>query len=247
MATKTDKNKPTEAPEQAAPPAPVPPFSILFQLEDIGVEGRKAAFEVLKKALKEQKVELTLPIFSHYCLHSVPSVYLPPMAEALGAAKVPVEKLVEQVNGAIADQITGNGARLNPALHKILDAAREHDITAGAITALPEETAQTLASRLGFEEMGIRLIPSRDVTGHFPGADTWLKAAKAMAQRARHCAVVASTMAACKAALSADMRCVAVPDEFTAFQDFGGVDIVLEKLDEMSPREILQALFNVSK
>jgi hypothetical protein len=169
MSTKPDKNKPKEALEQPVPLPPPPSFSIFFQLEDIGVDGRKATFDVLKKALKDQKIELTVPMFSHYCLHSVPSVYLPTMVEALGAGKASVEKLVDEVNGKIADQLTGNGVRFNPALGKIIEAGREHNISAGAITALPESTAQSVAAKLGFDAMGIRLIPSRDVTGHFPG------------------------------------------------------------------------------
>lgn len=246
MSTKAENSKPKETPEQMAPPPP-PPFSILFQLEDIGVDGRKAAFDVLKKVLKDQKIELTPPMFSHYCLHSIPAVYLPQMAEALGAGRTPVEKLVEDVNSAISEHLAGNGIRLNAALGKILDAARGYNISAGAITALPESAAQAVAARLGLDALGIPLLPSGSVTGHFPGADTWLKAARAMSQRPHHCAVIAGNMAACKSALSADMHCVAVPDEFTAFQDFGGVDMILEKLDAVSPRELLQTLFNVSK
>jgi hypothetical protein len=36
---------------------------------------------------------------------------------------------------------------------------------------------------------------------------------------------------ACKTALSAGMRCVVVPNNFTEFEDFGGSDYVLDSLD----------------
>ena len=246
MTTKTaDKNKPKETPERPAPPPPL--FSVLFQLEDIGVDGRKAMFEILKQAFKGHKIDFTPPVFAHYCLHSVPAVFLPPLAEALGAGKVPAEKLAEEVNSGIAERLAANGLRLNPALGKILDEAREHNISAGAVTALPEATAQAVAAKLDLEAKGVRLFPYRDIAGHFPGADTWLKAARALPQRPRHCLVVGGSMAACKSALSADMHCIAVPDEFTAFQDFGGVDMLLDRLDDVSPKQLLQSMFDLPK
>ena len=50
-------------------------------------------------------------------------------------------------------------------------------------------------------------------------------------------------MAACKSAMSADLRCVAVPDDFTSFQDYSGADLILGSLDEMSAREIVNTVF----
>ncbi len=48
---------------------------------------------------------------------------------------------------------------------------------------------------------------------------------------------------ACKSAMSADLRCVAVPDSFTAFQDFSGADLILESLEPSSARETLNTVF----
>ncbi len=45
-----------------------------------------------------------------------------------------------------------------------------------------------------------------------------------------------------KAALSAGMRCVVVPDEFTVFQDFSGADVILDLESEFDPDELLNML-----
>jgi beta-phosphoglucomutase-like phosphatase (HAD superfamily) len=77
----------------------------------------------------------------------------------------------------------------------------------------------------------------------FPSADIWLKTAKAMNIKSRRCLAVGGNMAACKSAMSADLRCLAVPDDFTSFQDYSGADLVLENPDEMSAKDILDTVF----
>jgi beta-phosphoglucomutase-like phosphatase (HAD superfamily) len=46
------------------------------------------------------------------------------------------------------------------------------------------------------------------------------------------CVVIATCSMSSKAAVSSGMRCVVIPDKFTAFQDFGGADYVSDELDE---------------
>ena len=69
-----------------------------------------------------------------------------------------------------------------------------------------------------------------------------LKIAKAMSKSPRVCIALVSSMASCKSALSAGMRCVALPDAFTSFQDFGGADVVYEHGDEVAIEELLKTM-----
>jgi beta-phosphoglucomutase-like phosphatase (HAD superfamily) len=85
--------------------------------------------------------------------------------------------------------------------------------------------------KLGLDEKGTVVLSNGSQDKHLPSSDSWLKLAKSMKVPASCCVVIASSSRACKAALSAGMRCVALPDKFTSFQDFGGADFVLESLD----------------
>jgi beta-phosphoglucomutase-like phosphatase (HAD superfamily) len=49
-----------------------------------------------------------------------------------------------------------------------------------------------------------------------------------------HCAAIVTTDVSCRAALTAGMHSISVPDALTAFQDFGGSDYVVGGLDEVS-------------
>ena len=244
MPNKADKNKPKEAEETPTQPhVPAPLYAVLLQLEDVVVNGRKIAYDILKKALGEQKIDLSLPVFSRYCVSSTPQTYLPAMIEPLGIRKTSAEKLVEQVTSEIAEQASACNAKLNPGLGKILQLARERNFVIGVITTWSEEIGQALLAKLGLNELGARLFSFKDVNKAFPSADIWLKTAKAISIKARRCLVVGGSMAACKSAMSADLRCVAVPDDFTSFQDYSGADLILENLDAMTAKEIVNTVF----
>ena len=73
--------------------------------------------------------------------------------------------------------------------------------------------------------------------------DATLKVAKEMSKSPRQCVVLAGTMESCKSALSAGMQCVALPDRFTAFQDFSGAQEVLESQEDLDPQELGEVLF----
>jgi beta-phosphoglucomutase-like phosphatase (HAD superfamily) len=65
-----------------------------------------------------------------------------------------------------------------------------------------------------------------------PTAQDWLQLAKEMGISTALCTVAATSASSSKAALCAGMRCFAVPDRLTAFQDFSGADYVIESLDD---------------
>ena len=243
MPNKTDKKKPKEADEpQFQPHTLAPAYAVLFQLEDVAVNGRKIAYEILKKTLGEQKIDFPIPLFSRYCVDSTPQGYLPAMMAPLGIRKVSVENLVENVTRAIVEQVLSAG-KLNAGMGKILQIARERNFVIGIISTWAEETGQALLTKLGLNELGARLFFFKDVNKIFPSADIWLKTAKAINIKPRRCLVVGGNMVACKSAMSADLRCLAVPDDFTSFQDYSGADIVLENMDEMSAKDILNTVF----
>jgi beta-phosphoglucomutase-like phosphatase (HAD superfamily) len=241
MPNKADKNKSREADEHQ-PHTPAQAYAILFQMEDVAVNGRKNAYEILKKILGERKIDFPAHLFSRYCVDSTPQAYLPALMEPLKIREVSVENLVENVTRAIAEQAS-SASKLNAGLGKILQAARERNFVIGIISAWTEETGQTLLTTLGLRELGARLFSFKDVNKAFPTADIWLKTAKAINIKPRRCLVVGGNMTACKSAMSADLRCLALPDEFTSFQDYSGADLVFENPDEMSAKDILNTVF----
>jgi len=240
MPTKTDKNKPKDVVEQQ--PVSLPQYSLLFQLEDVVVNGRKVAFDVLKKLLAEHKVDFNIGTFSRHCLYSMPKQYINELVEVIGNRKITAEKLTEEMEKEWAAELE-RSAKLSGPFGKILQMGQDKAYSVGFVSALPEELANTLFNKLGLGDTGAKLFTFKDAEKVFPGPDIWLKAAKGLPQKPRNCGVLAGHMTACKSALSADMRCVVVPDEFTSFQDYSGARAVVESLDEISAKELFEVFF----
>lgn len=219
-------------------------FILLFELEYIAVDARKAAFDTLSGLLKEHKVELTPVQFSRYCLHPAPDYYMAELLDVLGAKKLSAEKLAEDVVGGVSMYLSSKEAVLNPGFKNVLDAVmNKGDIAVGALSALGEPQAEALMKKIGLDEEIIDLFAYGCEDHVFPEADTWMKIAKVMSKSPRQCVALASSQTSCKSALSAGTRCIAVPDAFTSFQDFGGVDAVVDSYDEVNIGELLEELF----
>ncbi|MBN1269928.1 MAG: HAD hydrolase-like protein [Kiritimatiellae bacterium] len=228
--------------QPAAPQTPEPLFAVLIELEGVAFNGRKAAYELLRDALKEQRIDFSPTHFSRHCLLAAPDFYVANLLEALGAKKTSAEKFIEDIKSGLDMFYASSQVKLDKHVLHVIEEARKRNIAVGVLSALPRETASMLMSRLGLKEQGGQLFTFDDVEAEYPRADTWLKIAKAMSKSPRACVVFAGDAQSCRAALAAGMHCVALPDEFTAFQDFGGADMVLDDLGEMAPGELLDAV-----
>jgi len=218
-------------------------FALFFELENTAVNGRRAAYELLKSMAEEKGLELTPALFSRYCTASRPEFYIETLVDALGAKKLSTDKLLDDVSSGLAMFYGSGEAVLNEGLKRLIAAVREQGVAVGALSALPEDAAHTLMDRLGLSDAGVELIVFEDIDATFPRADTWMKIAKRMDKPPRRCMVLASSATASKAALSAGMRCVAVPCEFTSFQDFGGAEMVIDSFHDCDLDELVKLVY----
>jgi len=240
METHTAAAKTVTAGQEAAPASD---FAILFELEGIAVNGRAAAFEVMKSILAENGTTLQPHHFARYCLCPAPEHYVGRVLEVVGARKLSASKLIEDVKSGVAMHLTSQGKGLLPGVEALFNEAQRKGFALAALTALPEEDASTIIRKRGLDQWNISLFAlNQDNAGDFPRADSWLKMAKALKRSPRQCVALGSSMTACKAALSAGMRCVAIPDSFTSFQDFSGCELVLESLSDVPLDELFTVL-----
>ena len=231
----------TEAAEETAQSQS--PYAFLFELETLAVAGRNAAYEVLSSLLTGKKVELSQTLFARFGLHPSPAHYLPGLLSAAGAGKLSVDKLAREVESGMALYFSSNEAVLNTGFDQLLSAMLDKDISAGALSSLPEEQGAALMKKLGLDERGVELF-SCDAGKHvFPRADTWMKVVKSSGRSPRNCLALVSSHDSCKSALSAGIHCVAMPDAFTAFEDFGGADLVADSYGDLDVKDLLDHCF----
>ena len=229
-------------PRAVAVSAPVSrKYGLLFELEHVSTKGRQREYKALKEVLGQYEIPLAPWTYSRYCMHRLPEEYLPRLAKAAGRQRVP-KKLADEIGGAIRGAFCDGNVHLDEGLARMLKAAEGLNMAVGAVTGLDRETANVLMAKLNLAGKGIELVCVSDCARGFPAADAWLKLATNLGMSPKRCVALASSAAACRAALAAGMRCAAVTDDFTAFEDFSGTDYVVEQQTEALLRDLLALL-----
>jgi HAD superfamily hydrolase (TIGR01509 family) len=212
-----------------------PPAALLFELEGVALPVRPVLFE----AARARHSALNHAVFSR-CTGPI-STLSAQLYQALGKTGSDGD-LAAALNNAVTERLSANKLTLNAGLEKLLKAAAQRGIPAAALTGLPESVAQAAFAATGLESRGIQLFVFSDEEKLFPRADAWLKAAKQLGKTPRFCVALGSSQSACKTALSAGMRTVAVPDAFTGHHDFGGADMIIDSWDDVSASGLLDDL-----
>jgi putative hydrolase of the HAD superfamily len=219
--------------------------ALLFILEGVGSQARQALYDATRAALDDQGVKLTQALFARHGFHPTAEAIASGLADAATGKKINADKLAAAIGSAVSTHIA-KLSKLPEGLAKLVDAAVKRDMPVALMTALPEEAAAAALARCGYGDGAIQVFAFPDaVGGGFPRADLWIKIAKQLGKSTRACLVAADDAAACKSALAAGMKCVAVPVALTAHQDFCGADVILDAWDELSAREILDTAIPV--
>ena len=216
-------------------------YAILFEIENVATGGRQATFNALKKAFSDAGAKLTPAHFARHALHPSPEMYADTLLQAAGAKESAADKVVAASKEMLADYFQSK-AELNAGVGKLVHAAEARNVAVGVISGLDDEASEQLMNKLQLSSTGAKLLVVKDLEKGYTRADSWLKAAKQISRAPRNCIVVTSCQTACKSALNAGMRCIVVTDEYTSHQDFSGADLVLDNWEEMSAKDILDAL-----
>ncbi len=225
--------------EKKADEPPRAPYAILIELEGAAVQARLAEYEALRSLLSEQKMKVSKEAFARHCLNAVPTGYLPALYDALGAKMKVSDKLAVEIKSGITLFLSSSEAVLVPAVEDLLKVAHQRHMDVALLTGEKETVAQALVGRWGANHGRTKVFAYEPGSKPYPRADVWLKVAKSLSRTPRQCIVLAGSSYSAKTALSAGMRCVAIPDEFTLFQDFSGVDAVLELGEQVNAAELL--------
>jgi len=210
-------------------------------LENMMCSGRRLMYEAMEHVLKGKDIELTPALFSRFALHPVMVKNLEGLLAAVGKKKVSVDKMAQDIYEQYSRNLKKSSVRLNANVEALLTDAAKAKVQTGALSFLPLDMAQELASRFGLKESLVVHGVANNSKAH-PTADEWLKLTKAINLPAHRCLALTTAASSCKSALVAGMRCVVWPDAFTANQDFGGADLVIEDPQELRFKNIMALL-----
>lgn len=212
--------------------------ALIFELEYVAAKARAVEFASLKSAVATKGVDLSEIMFSRSGMSPLHRSAVTDVLLQAGKKADAIEKAVTEVDKTVASYCE-NEAELDKGLEKLIKAAQARGVAVLTFTALPKDLAQKLMSRLGLDELGVELVIPEEVKSSFPRADDWLKMLKQCDKENVTLVAVVSSQVACKGALTAGAACIAVPDEYTAFQDYSGAKLVLDSLTDEKPDTIL--------
>lgn len=212
--------------------------ALIFELEYVAAKARSVEFVSLKSAMKTKGLELTEVLFSRSGMSPLHRQAVTDILLAAGKKADAIEKAVNEVNKTVAAYCQ-NDAELDKGLEALIKATQKRGIPVVTFTALPADVANKLMAKLGLDSLGVQLVVPDEVKGSFPRADDWLKMLKQCDKEHATLVAVVSSQVACKGALTAGAACIAVPDQYTAFQDFSGAKMVVDSLSDIKPDEVL--------
>ena len=215
-------------------------ITLLFELENVAVPGRKRLYDLLKKSLTAAGVQLNPGLFSRFGLKPTAEQCVASLVENAGSGKGNAEKIGAEVSEAFSQELRGK-IEANPAVVKLLQSAAKKGFRIGALSALAEEDATAVLQKLGLAG-DVKLSAHKPTEPNYPHAESWVKLLKLFGKSTAPAVAIVSSQLASKTALAAGLRVVVLPDEFTSFQDFGGADIVVDSAEDLSVADIIATI-----
>lgn len=216
--------------------------AIVFELENFTIDGRECLFHASAKAAAGKKPHLNEKLYSRFCVDRTIHQGLTDFITHVEGSADSADSVTEAAQTE-AGKLIGQAAKSpRSEFEHILKHFSAKGVKFGAVSTLPEDIATALITAVDCEKRGIQVVSSGSARGRRLSTESWRKCARALKVRPYHCIAVCTSAAACRSAIAANMVCVAVPDRFTKFQDFGGVNAVLDSFDTKAISKIFDAM-----
>ena len=204
---------------------------VLFDLDTVAVPGRKILYDLLNNLLQERDAALTPALFARYCLRASPRVFAPRLLQAIGKPRLSSERLLTELQEQYQMALGDGAVVLDRGLADVLTHAQAEGMQIGALTAFSPEVCASLMERLGLRERGVLSFPYDAAEPASPSPGAWISLVRLLRVAPSRSVAIVSDQGAGRAALLAGLKCVVRPDAYTGFQDFGGSDLIVDRLD----------------
>ncbi|MBU1974919.1 MAG: HAD family phosphatase [Nanoarchaeota archaeon] len=112
---------------------------------------------------------------------------------------------------------------------------RLHDmkLTLALTTTARRKSTNTVLKRAELEDIFNVIVTAEDYKTKKPDPESYILTAKKLGVKPVDCVVVEDSEVGMRAAKSAGMTCIIIPNDFTKKQDFTAADLVVESADEI--------------
>lgn len=208
--------------------------AVLVEFDNIVLGGREIFFSSLKKILEANKITLTPVLFSKYVFKCTPREAVGNILNKSAGTSVSADKIADELEKAIREGLVAVSASAGSELKKLFKTAMEKNIKVGIVSSLSDDDIKNVLEKMNLSELAGMVIRGSNVYHASSTTDAWIKLARHASLSPVCCVAVVTSSTASRAVLAAGMRCVVVPDKYTAFQDFGGALYVVDSLAEIT-------------
>ena len=187
--------------------------AVLFELENLLVGAREHSYKAMESALKKKSISLSAQLYSKCCLTRGLAGSLALVSKSSGGDDS-VPDIADDIKEAIDKSITSKSTSVNEDFAKLLKGLSKADVRLGALSHLSSETADGILALAGLDGLEITLNAETGSGARLFTKDAWSALAREVGVCRPHCAVIGTSAAACRTALSANMRSIVIPDRF---------------------------------
>lgn len=218
-----------------------PKKAVLFELDNISIDGQDVIYGVLNRIMGSKGITFSHAMYVRYCLDVAAKKYVPAILAACDKKRVLEDKLVAEIEQAVKKAVLEKNHKARPFFGKLLDFVQAENMEIGAVSGFDMATCLQLVEKLGISLDEKRIVSYYGRGLGAPGAEVWLKLAKTLAIPGGRCIAVASGGLSCRGVMATGMNCVVVPNRFSDFQDFSGVDYVVRESDDVAIKDMLKS------
>ena len=208
-----------------------PQCAVLFELENLAFGARQSVYDRVSKAVTGKKIPFSPIIFSRFCYNKGASDYVEPLAKFLGKSESATETLGKNLEAAVTS-VANDLVDVDASVKRVVVEAKARGHKIAALCHSDIDVAVALLKKVDADLTEDDLFCYAPNALIEPSVDSWLKVTKLIGVPATRCVSFVTSGAAGKSAVSAGMKCVIRPDEFTSFEDMGGADLVVDKLSK---------------
>jgi len=216
--------------------------ALVMELESTAIPIRRTMFEILQRELANEGITFDEPAMMRLGLHAVPAHLVADIAVAYSLPEGARSNLLRTLQQDLSEYFRSAAVAMVPGLSQVLDQARAAGAAVGLLSWQSEPEVRALVERIGLTkwEPVVSCTPNPD--REFPGVDAWLQLLLQMNRQPQDSVALCRHRAAARTALTAGLRVVVVPDDFTLFQDFSGVDALAHHFEDLTAQQLFGAV-----
>ena len=144
------------------------------------------------------------------------------------------QQLIVEAEKRLYRELWDSTSKLLPGVKECLDTMKTKGLTLALATTSTGESVSQFLEKFHLHGYFSLILTREDVFTRKPNPEVYTKAWNELGYKSEEIIVVEDTEIGVRAAKSAGLPCVAVPNDYTKAQDFSGADYVIKSIGELT-------------